>query len=803
MIRFYKYLWMVLPMILATACSDNQDHTAAPKADKEGLEVWNLEFDENYKQYWMDIKIKDEFAPSKAIIEKMDVVVREMDISMEEVDERVRPKVLGKHSLILDLIGGRNQHALILSDLTLNEEDINNQKVLVSNLREIFPESNLRIAFIKGSQLTESYPVTDYLIENFFQPVEKEYGDKMLYRALLSKLDEMNGRKSQFYPSIKQDSVWNSLNDRQKVMVILSDGTTYSGECPIDPMHFDLQRMLLNENDTVCKFPVYYVDYPSKDAESEADQNNADALLDVFTQRTGGQNILSSAWINLSRSILNLEGDSCADIRIYLENPDNKVFRGQQRWLKVELLHSDTVFASGYKHYAVGSVYNPITVNGISDWKVMVQGVVMTVCLLLIIYLVFQFIVPWIRYRIFLNKYVTKYTGRNMAFNGIQVDEVCYFCKAPFHENDDIVVRCEHVMHKSCWDENEYKCPEYGRKCQTGSHYYNPHKLLDSLNAPYYMKWLLSGVCAGALAWFFFLLNLFGTGYEYLIDMVSSLPGIYTDSNIADGIVRTRLSDLSHTPYFGLYICSFLTLLLSILSSSGNWWWKRMLLVVGKAFMAGCCGFVAFVLVNIVKHVFNLSGDVIFIDWIPWTLNGFMIAYVVSYGTDIKLSKALLGALVAIIFALGSMYVWDYALDSQVDSRDLLLLSSFIYCLGLSISLATQSPQAKRYFLRVEGPIKTMEVALYKWMNAQTIHRKVTIGKSVDCNLQMSWDINSHIAPIHAEIVSSRGNIYLVACEDGVAKNSHLLAIDKRVRLYHGDKFSIGQTTFTYVEHYK
>jgi hypothetical protein len=289
------------------------------------------------------------------------------------------------------------------------------------------------------------------------------------------------------------------------------------------------------------------------------------------------------------------------------------------------------------------------------------------------------------------------------------------------------------------------------------------------------MKWLLSGVCAGALAWFFFLLNLFGTGYEYLIDMVSSLPGIYTDSNIVDGIVRTRLSDLSHTPYFGLYICSFLTLLLSILSSSGNWWWKRMLLVVGKALMAGCCGFAAFVLANIVKHVFNLSGDVIFIDWIPWTLNGFMIAYVVSYGTDIKLSKALLGALVAIIFALGSMYVWDYALDSQVDSRDLLLLSSFIYCLGLSISLATQSPQAKRYFLRVEGPIKTMEVALYKWMNAQTIHRKVTIGKSVDCNLQMSWDINSHIAPIHPEIVSSRGNIYLVACEDGVLRIHILL----------------------------
>lgn len=789
-------------MILATACSSNQEHAARPNAEKEGLEVWNLGFDESHKKFWMDIKIKDEFAPSPAIIEKMDVAVRELDITMDEVDEKAQPKVTGKHSLISDLIGERNQHALILSDLTLGEKDIRTQMILVSNLREVFPENNLRIAFIKGSELTESFPVTDYLIENFFQPVTEEYGDKMLYRAMLSKLDEMNGRKSRFYPSIRQDSVWRNLNDRQKVMIVLSDGSTYSGERPMDPMHFDLQRMLLNDKDTICKFPVYYVDYAAKDTESEDNQNNAEALLGIFTRHTGGKYISSSAWINLSRSILSLEGDSCADTRIYLENPDNKVFRGQQRWLKVEMLNSDTVFAVGYRHYAVGSVYNPITVNGISDWRVIVQGVVMVVCLLLIIYLVFQFIVPWIRYRLFLRKYVTKYTGRNMGFNGIQVDEVCYFCKAPFQEDDDIVVRCEHVMHKSCWDENEYKCPEYGRKCQTGSHYYNTHKLYDSLNAPYYIKWLLAGACAGALAWLFFLLNLFGTGYEYLIDMVSRIPNISADNSISAGMVRIKLADLSHTPYFGLYICSFLTLLLSILSSSGNWWWKRIMAVIAKALIAGCCGFIAFVLANIVKHVFNLSGDVIFIDWIPWTLNGFMIAYVVSYGTDIKLSKALFGALLAIVFALGSMYVWDYALDSQVDSRDLLLVSSLIYSIGLSISLATQAPQAKRYFLRVEGPIKTMEVALYKWMNAQTIHRRVTIGKSVDCNLQMSWDVNSHIAPIHAEIVSARGNIYLVACEDGVAKDTKNLAIGKRVRLYHGDRFSIGQTTFTYIEHY-
>ena len=266
-------------------------------------------------------------------------------------------------------------------------------------------------------------------------------------------------------------------------------------------------------------------------------------------------------------------------------------------------------------------------------------------------------------------------------------------------------------------------------------------------------------------------------------------------------MARLRLAELSHTPYFGLYICSFMTLFLSTLSSHGAWRWKRVVMIWSKAMVAGFFGFFLFVLVIIVKHVFNLFGDVVWVDWIPWAMNGFMVACIVAYKTDIKLSKSLLGAALSVVSGIGSMFIWNYSIDSQMDSRDLLLISCLTYSVGLALSLAYQSPKSERYFLRVEGAIKTMEVALYKWMNAQVINRRVTIGKSVDCNLQMSWDINSQIAPIHAELVSSRGNIYLVACEEGVIYKGKQIKVDKRIRLYHGDSFSIGQTTFTYVEH--
>lgn len=81
------------------------------------------------------------------------------------------------------------------------------------------------------------------------------------------------------------------------------------------------------------------------------------------------------------------------------------------------------------------------------------------------------------------------------------------------------------------------------------------------------------------------------------------------------------------------------------------------------------------------------------------------------------------------------------------------------------------------------------------------LNRRVTIGKSVDCNLQMTWDINSNIAPVQAEIVSERGNIYLIAMEEGVCREDKPIVTDKKIRLYHRDKFKIGQTLFTYIEH--
>ena len=90
----------------------------------------------------------------------------------------------------------------------------------------------------------------------------------------------------------------------------------------------------------------------------------------------------------------------------------------------------------------------------------------------MLLFLIFQFIVPVLGFRSFRKKYVSEYTGSDMCLGGMEVADSCYLCKAPFRKGETIVSKCEHTMHFDCWEGNGYRCPEYRARCKTGSYYY-------------------------------------------------------------------------------------------------------------------------------------------------------------------------------------------------------------------------------------------------------------------------------------------------------------------------------------------
>lgn len=798
MMKIDKFFRLIVWLLCLTGCSESlvMDHPAT-KDDK--LEVLDIQFDEIYKTFHVDVKVKDDFAPEKLIpMTELRIEGKELRMDMKEVVDKVQPQFLGAENIKSKRITEAGLKVLILVDLTLGDKEVENQRIAVNNLRSLFDTDHLYVSFMKGGSVTESYPLTDYVIENFFVA---EDSSKKLYRSILSKIDEMNGRKSTYFPKVEQNAIWESVPAEKKRLLVFSDGQVYEENKPIDADHFELQRKLLNQSKGDMGFPVYYVNFAGEEQEEVEIENEAENLVTYLCEQTGGSYFPSFVWVSLSHKMVDGLNVGEVDFRFRFMNPDQKVYRGIKRWLCIDCYHQDSLILTAHKSYSLGSLYRPIIVNGIAAWRIYVQGGFVFVCLLFVVYLVFQFVVPKVSYELFRKRYVKRYTGKNMSVNNIQIGEICYYCKAPFEQGEEVVAKCSHVMHKSCWDENEYKCPEYGRRCKEGSHYYNVHHLFDLKNAPYYMNWLLMGICAGAFSWFFFMLNAWQVGYDWLVNSLFKLSEIDPQSETAKNLLDKFGNELFNTPYFGLYICFFVTFFLSILSSHGKWWWKRLSFVLVKAILAGLGGYLTFVVVAFVSLALGIVGDFLLIDWIPWTMNGFLIAFAVSYKTDIKLYKALVGATISILFTLGSMYIWRYSHGSQVDTRDLLLISCLIYSVGIAISLAVNFPRSERYFLRVEGPIKTMEIAIYKWMNSQYIHRKVTIGKSVDCNLQMSWDINSDISPVQAEIVSKGGYLYLIALEKGVYIKGKQVKLENEVQLYHGDQFKIGQTLFTYVEH--
>ena len=482
------------------------------------------------------------------------------------------------------------------------------------------------------------------------------------------------------------------------------------------------------------------------------------------------------------------------------ENPNGKVYSGISHKMVIELFAKEDghLIGSASTDILLGVVYNPVVVNGGNNFLVFLQGVAIGLLVILLVYLIFQLLIPYIKYRLFLKKYVVRYIPGNMSVENISVSESCYYCKAPFKPGEEIVVKCEHAMHKSCWDENQYHCPEYGRHCQTGSHYYNHVNLFDSANALYHMKWIIVSILAALLAWslyVFLILELNQTTPTLVAKMVESkIPelGSYAVFNEPD-------NGMGYLPLFGMCLGGCLTLALAILAVRKQFYLKRMFDLCLRVVVVSIASYLLFLLSESVIMAFDMNPWLAVINWIPMSIMTLLIAFVSTADTKIHLRKYIL--LIAIVLGGLSLYVWFFFFRGimLLDIRVLLLFSCIFYCVGVGLAVAQMMPKSEHYFLNVKGAVKETDIALFKWF-INNPDEVVTIGKSIDCSLQMTWDIKGQVAPIHANLRLTNMGIRLTALEEGVMVGSKMLLPGNSRLLSHNNQFTIGDTTFTYIE---
>ena len=796
--RMLRYLLLLAAFVGLEACQEsptdadvnldeifNTDTVEDAQSSVDAMKVLSVNFSPDRKYFHVFTGFNRDVGPYH-FTDSNDVTIKVTESVGGILHEtKTAAKLIGVKNTEGDEVAKRKIKCLALVDLTQPQDVLDKVRDAVAEIQTVFSHKNLFVSFMSGKNVSETMEVTDYVLENYFKSQPESYC--YLYRSLLLKKHEMED----------QFGVW--ADAKKMGLIVFSDEKVYGdNDEPVDPKHFEMQQTLVNADSLYDeKLSIFAVSLEKQLATS--DYNEAQNVLKVVCKNSGGLYQEKFGWIEMEDRLLASESMIVANEFIF-ENPDGKVYRGNPHRLKIEILanKTDSVIGAATTNIFLGTAYNPVIVNDPGTLWMFLQGVGLGLFFIIIIYLIFQFLIPYIKYRLFLKKHVVKYVKGDMSVGNVVVGQTCYYCKAPFLEGEDIVVKCKHVMHKSCWDENDYHCPEYGRHCQSGSHYYNYANLFDSKNASFYMKWILVAIVSAISTWLVYLLYVtdFHQTPDTLIAQMME-PRIAGIGNYA--IFNNDENGFNQIPEFGLFIGFFLTLALASLAVRRQQMRRRVLDIVLRAVVVGVLSYLVFLLFRYIAQALDMGTFSVIIGWIPWSLMALMVAVVSTIGTRIKLKKYVLA--ITLVLGVVSMYLWSILFNDTLflDIRVLLLVTCIFFAVGLAVSIAEMAPKSERYFLNVKGAMKEMDIALFKWF-INNPDQVVTIGKSIDCSLQMSWDIKGQVAPVQAEIRQVNGAMRLTAVETGILVNNNPLPVGRRIWLYHNTSFSIGDTTFTYVE---
>lgn len=757
----------------------------------DALQITDLKFSDDHKVMELSARLQHDvggrdLTDSSAVVATVNQKIKLLLSKLASNSQPVITKVSNasrEHFNKLDI------KLLVLVDLSLPQQQVDAECKAVKEIKALFGGQSLYVAFMQGDNVSETYQATDYIIDNYF--IHQDPSTIYLYRSILAKLAEV------------QDEGTTIGSARHKVMVILSGGKTYDGEQPVDPKHFELQQ-LLNDKAQTCKglVHVYYANFSADMAGNQeifvlSDNVSNSNILQYFCKTLDGVYQPTFNWQEMEEDILKDFHVDLSNYKITLEQPHHKVFRGDLHTLEIAFhdKKSGDLIAKGQTEFSLGSVYNPVIIDDSPMIEFVTIGIVVTLILLLLVWLVLQFLEPYIRYRVFKRKYVIKYTGDKMSFQGQPVSQSCWLCKSPFESGDEIVVKCKHTMHKECWDDNEYHCPEHGRHCKEGSHYYNPNHLLDQRNPLFYMKWMLVAIVAGFTSWFMFV----SRDHPLSSMLIEQMQTMFNHGNTGNDSSFYYGSGLNDLPAFGQDVGFLLTLFLSNFTVRHRQWFHHLCEVLLRAIIASVVGSILCLLGCFISILLHFDYSTFLTEWIPWALlSGFiMLAVTFKTRTPIRRSFFIASCLIAVF----TMFMWAVVYyNTFLDYRLSLLIGFIVYAVAIALCIAYVTPRSERFFLHVEGAVKEMDIALYKWFKVSP-NQVITIGKSVDCIIQLSWDVNGHVAPVHAEIRRRINSLRLQALEEGVTiDDGKPLPVGKEVWLYHGKSFTVGNTTFTYIE---
>ena len=722
-------------------------------------------------------------------------------------------KVISQDCYEIKEIGSENRRIpsvytfSVLVDLSIPKEGKGLIYDAVGKLIESAPDSCVYLSFF-GDSVTTSELVSGESYKSLRKKFDVQANNKCFYGSLYAKLIEFSKNNPKKEEKIAVEDGYSrnvniaeraSKNRDKNILFVFVDGDKRAADKD------SISSVLLtdyqcNKTNLVPKVMALYY--------TEDDEANFESILKmVCNPRDGDKNIEdrqgkyfpSNDMKKILSSFEEVVNDAKYDYAFKYKVNKNKKYSGKVKYSGRWTRTSETDIL-GKAEFNIGSPEQPWPVRVEDAWDVTLKylyALLVTLGTIVFFFAIAKILVPFVRSKSFAVKYYKKYTPEANVSR-----RICHYCKQDIQPGQFVVTKCKHIMHVFCWQQNGYKCAEYGQNCKIGIQSHVEWSQLFTLAALKDCYQAISGILAGFISWILY--ELFG---GKMFDPLSEgIVNCFKESKCFNLLHNDCVAKVSAFIIIGLLLGFFLSLIFRYNDEYKKKDIKVWAKIVGLSVVSGGIGMAAFALGAYLMCLILFAIDTTFIPWycsLPaYLLFSVSVSLALTIKSTIPVKSALLGGLCSAV--IGFVVLYTSSMAGAMNGWMNMLLDFIIYGGGLGASLVTVRMLAEKYFLVIQNGVRAgQRIPIHKWMNATGGGNKVTIGMTGECEIQMNWEKSNKVAKEHAQLfVDYEKQLpMLKPLAPGVVFNTRAeLPVGNPSVLSNGDTFKIGDTIFLYQE---
>ena len=693
----------------------------------------------------------------------------------------------------------------VLVDLSIPQSGKDQIYNTVARLIESAPDSCVYLSFF-GDNVTSSNVVTKsnykYQKEKFSKQSENKYFYSGLYSKLLEFSDNTTVKDSLLKVEngyVKNTSIASKakINTDKNILFVFTEGSKRPSD--EDLIFNDVVEYQGALSHVVPKVIALYY---TEEGEEPSIENTLKGICaprnlngNLIPEREG-KYLPSNDIVQVLKNFEEVVNDAMFDFSFKYKVDDSQNYSRIVKY-NGEWKGSDI----GVGEFSIGTAERswPIREEKASDVALKyLYALIVTLATIAFFFAIAKILIPYNRSKSFAVKYYKKYVPEANVSR-----RICHYCKQDIQPGQFVVTKCKHIMHVFCWQQNGYKCAEYGQNCKTGIQSHIEWKELFTLNSLKDCYQTISGIVAGFISWILY--ELFGRGcFNGISESIVNL--FYNENTDTTTLYLDCVNKTSAFLTIGLLLGFFLSLIFRYNDEYKKKDLKVWGKIIGLSLLTGVIGMTAFAIgANLMCLLLTALGTT-FIPWycsLPaYLLFSISVSLALTIKSTIPVKSALIGGLCSALIGFIVLYCSSRANNTSGWMN--MLLDFIIYGGGLGASLVTVRMLAEKYFLIIQNGVRAgQKIPIHKWMNATGGGNKVSIGMTGECEIQMNWEKSNKVAKEHAQLFIDYDKQLpmLKPLATGVIFNTRAeLPVGRPSVLSNGDNFKIGDTIFLYQE---